>query len=69
VRLQKSFQAWARPGFEPFRFDYNADRIDALSSERAAQWRRNDSARVLATDEQLARGPSALEPASATCPT
>jgi HK97 family phage portal protein len=52
VRLQKSFQAWARPGFEPFRFDYNADRIDALAAERAAEWRRIDSASFLTGDEK-----------------
>ena len=52
VRLQKSFQAWAQPGFEPFRFDYNIDRIDALSSERAAEWHRIDSASFLTNDEK-----------------
>jgi hypothetical protein len=32
TRLQKSFQAWLQPGFAPFRFDYNADRLEALPS-------------------------------------
>ena len=52
VRLQKSFQAWAQPGFEPFRFDYNVDRIDALSTERAAEWDRIGKAAFLTLDEQ-----------------
>jgi hypothetical protein len=52
VRLQKAFQAWAQPGFGPFRFDYNIDRIDALSSERAAEWRRIDAASFLTNDEK-----------------
>jgi hypothetical protein len=52
VRLQKAFQAWAQPGFGPFRFDYNIDRIEALSSERAAEWRRIDGASFLTNDEK-----------------
>ncbi|MCX7899244.1 MAG: phage portal protein, partial [Methylocystis sp.] len=52
ARLQKSFQHWLAPGFEPFRFDYNADRIDALSEERAAEWARIDRASFLTLDEQ-----------------
>jgi HK97 family phage portal protein len=52
VRLQKAFQAWAQPGFGPFRFDYNIDRIEALSSERAAEWRRIDAASFLTNDEK-----------------
>jgi phage portal protein BeeE len=40
ARVQKSFQAWLRPGFGPFRFDYNADRLEALASERAVEWER-----------------------------
>jgi hypothetical protein len=52
VRLQKAFQNWAQPGFGPFRFDYNIDRIDALASERAAEWRRIDAASFLTNDEK-----------------
>jgi HK97 family phage portal protein len=52
ARLQKSFQLWAQPAFESFRFDYNVDRIDALSTERAAEWRRIDAASFLTVDEK-----------------
>jgi hypothetical protein len=52
VWRQKAFQAWAQPGFGPFRFDYNIDRIEALSSERAAEWRRIDAASFLTNDEK-----------------
>ncbi|MGJ0510409.1 MAG: hypothetical protein ACR652_25465 [Methylocystis sp.] len=34
TRVQKSFQAWLRPGFGDFRFDYNVDRLEALAAER-----------------------------------
>lgn len=51
-RLQKSFQAWTQPGYEPFRFDYNADRIDALAEEREMEWRRIGAASFLTVDEQ-----------------
>jgi len=34
MRLQKSLQHWLAPGFGAFRFDYNAERIDALASLR-----------------------------------
>ncbi len=37
ARVQKSFQAWLQPGFGPFRLDYNADRLEALASERRAR--------------------------------
>jgi phage portal protein BeeE len=40
ARVQKSFQAWLQPGFGSFRLDYNADRLEALASERAAEWER-----------------------------
>jgi phage portal protein BeeE len=40
TRVQKSFQGWLQPGFEPFRFDYNADRLEALAAERASEWER-----------------------------
>jgi hypothetical protein len=51
-RLQKSFHAWLQPGYEPFRFDYNADRIDALAEERAMEWKRIGEAPFLTIDEQ-----------------
>jgi len=52
ARLQKSFHAWAQPGFEPFRFDYNADRLEALAEERAMEWGRVGGAGFLTVDEQ-----------------
>lgn len=52
ARLQKSLQAWMQPGFAPFRFDYNADRIDALAEERAIEWERIGKAAFLTRDEQ-----------------
>jgi HK97 family phage portal protein len=52
TRVQKSFQAWLAPGYGPFRFDYNADRLEALASERAAEWARVGKAPFLSLDEQ-----------------
>jgi len=64
VRVQKSFQAWLRPGFGSFRLDYNADRLEALASERAAEWERVGKAAFLTPDEQreaLGYGPAPKE--------
>jgi phage portal protein BeeE len=47
ARVQKSFQAWLQPGFGPFRLDYNADRLEALASERASEWERVDTSASL----------------------
>ena len=52
ARVQKSFQAWLRPGFGSFRLDYNADRLEALAGERAAEWERVGKAAFLTLDEQ-----------------
>ncbi|MGJ0391991.1 MAG: phage portal protein [Methylocystis sp.] len=52
TRVQKSFQAWLAPGYGPFRLDYNADRLEALASERAAEWDRIGKAHFLTLDEQ-----------------
>jgi HK97 family phage portal protein len=52
TRVQKSFQAWLQPGFTPFRFDYNADRLEALAAERASEWERVGKAAFLTLDEQ-----------------
>ncbi len=52
ARVQKSFQAWLRPGFGPFRLDYNADRLEALASERASEWEHVGKAAFLTLDEQ-----------------
>jgi HK97 family phage portal protein len=51
-RLQQSVHAWAQPGFAPFRLDYDADRIDALAQDRAADWKRIDEASFLTVDEK-----------------
>jgi len=61
ARVQKSFQAWLQPGFGSFRLDYNADRLEALASERAAEWERVGKAAFLTLDEQreaLGYGPA-----------
>ncbi|MBL1257458.1 phage portal protein [Methylocystis sp. Sn-Cys] len=52
TRVQKSFQVWLQSGYGPFRFDYNADRLEALASERAAEWDRIGKANFLTLDEQ-----------------
>ena len=52
ARVQKSFQAWLRPGFGDFRLDYNADRLEALATERASEWDRIGKASFLTLDEQ-----------------
>jgi HK97 family phage portal protein len=60
-RVQKSFQAWLQPGFGAFRLDYDADRLEALASERATEWARIGAAAFLTLDEQreaLGYGPA-----------
>ena len=52
LRTQKAFVSWLKPAFAPFRFDYDVDRIDALSSDRESEWRRIDSASFLTQDEK-----------------
>jgi len=53
ARTQKAFAAWMVPVYgESFRLDYNVDRIEALSSDRAAEWTRIDSASFLTQDEK-----------------
>lgn len=64
ARLQKSFQTWLQPGFGAFRFDKNADRLEALASERATEWARVGKAPFLAIDEQreaVGYGPAAKD--------
>ncbi|WP_332310725.1 phage portal protein [Methylocystis silviterrae] len=64
ARVQKSFQAWLQPGFGSFRLDYNADRLEALAGERAAEWERVGKAAFLTLDEQreaLGYGPASKE--------
>ncbi len=52
TRVQKSFQAWLQRGYAPFRLDYNADRLEALATERASEWERVGRAGFLTLDEQ-----------------
>ena len=52
MRVQKSFQAWPQPGYGDFRIDDNADRLEALAAERAAERERIDRAGFLTLDEQ-----------------
>jgi HK97 family phage portal protein len=52
ARVQKSFAAWLQPAYPPFRLDYNADRLEALAVERAAEWSRIGDASFLTLDEQ-----------------
>ncbi len=62
--MQKSFQTWLQPSFGAFRLDYNADRLKALASERAAEWERVGKAAFLTLDEQreaLGYGPAPKE--------
>lgn len=54
ARLQRAFEHWLQPAFPDLRLDYDIDRIDALSEERAAEWRRVDSASFLTQDEKRA---------------
>lgn len=64
VRVQKSFQAWLQPAYGDFRIDYNADRLEALATERAAEWERVGKASFLTLDEQreaLGYGPAPRE--------
>jgi HK97 family phage portal protein len=64
ARVQKSFQAWLQPRFGAFRLDYNADRLEALAGERAAEWERVGKAAFLTLDEQreaLGYGPAPKE--------
>ncbi len=52
ARTQRSFAAWLRQAFGEFRLDYDVDRIDALSGERAAEWDRIGKASFLTDDEK-----------------
>lgn len=53
ARTQKAFSTWLAPVYGAnFRLDYNVDRIDALSSDRAAEWTRIDTASFLTQDEK-----------------
>jgi HK97 family phage portal protein len=68
-RVQKSFQSWLQPGFGAFRLDYNADRLEALASERAMEWTRVGGAGFLTVNEQreaVGYGPASKE-ASILC--
>ena len=51
-RQQRAFEHWLQPAWPGLRFDYDVDRIDALSAERAAEWARVDAATFLSADEK-----------------
>ncbi len=69
-RLQRAFEHWLQPAWPGLRFDYDVDRIDALSPERAAEWARVDAATFLSADEKrellgfAARGAQSCDAAS-----
>ena len=53
ARTQKAFEHWLAPVYGAgFRFEYNVDRIEALSADRAAEWTRLDKATFLTQDEK-----------------
>ena len=52
LRLQASFAAWVEPVYGPLVVKPNLDSIDALSSERAAEWARVGAADFLTRDEK-----------------
>ncbi len=55
ARLQKSVAAWLAPAYRgALRFDYDVDRIDALSADRAVEWKRVGEASFLTIDEKRA---------------
>ena len=55
ARLQKNLGAWLAPAFGgTLTFDYDVDRIDALSADRAAEWKRVGDATFLTDDEKRA---------------
>ena len=65
ARIQKSFAAWLAPRYGgDLVIDYDVDRIDALSADRAAEWKRVGDATFLTDDEKrtaLGYGPMAKE--------
>lgn len=52
ARVQKAVEMWLKPAWGELRFDYDLDRIDALSGERAAEWARVGAASFLTEDEK-----------------
>jgi HK97 family phage portal protein len=51
-RLQSSFNAWLQPTYGDVEWRANLDAIDALASERAAEWARVGAADFLTRDEK-----------------
>lgn len=51
-RIQKSFEGWLQTEYGPFELRPNLDRIDALSTERTAEWARIGAASFLTDDEK-----------------
>lgn len=63
ARVQTAMEAWFAHAWGGLRFDYDLDRVDALSSERAAEWARVGAADFLTVDEKreaLGYGPRPL---------
>ena len=52
IRVQKAFSAWFAPAYGTLTFDYDVDRIDALSADRAQEWTRVGAANFLTMDEK-----------------
>lgn len=53
-RTQKSFEAWLSPDWPDVTISADLDRLDALASEREAEWRRIGAAGFLTNDEKRA---------------
>jgi HK97 family phage portal protein len=51
-RLQAALGAWAQGAFGPFELRLNVDSLDALASERSAEWARIGAATFLTDDEK-----------------
>jgi HK97 family phage portal protein len=52
ARTQAAFAQWLSAAYGPFRFDYDADRLDALAQDRESEWRRIGAADFLTRDEK-----------------
>ena len=53
-RTQKSFEAWLSNDWPDIKLSADLDRLDALASEREAEWRRIGAANFLSDDEKRA---------------
>ncbi len=68
-RTMRALATWLSPAYgEPLRFEPDVDRVEALSDERAALWKRVNDAAFLTEDEKRAAvgyGPKAVTEAQA----